>query len=196
MADEAMPTTPAAPATPSPAPPATAPATQAPAAQPPAAADPAPAPKGQPSQEQQIARIVAEALKPINEKLAAIDGADPAAANQAAQDAQASIEEVNAKHAAAAKAWAVERALLTAGCIDSVGAMAHVKMDAVELAEDGTLKEFDAAKLAADHPHLFKAAATPAVTVSTGAPAAGAPTSEPAKTIKEGLAAAMKKQGA
>ena len=48
-------------------------------------------PKGQPNQEQQIARIVAEALKPIGERLAKLDGADPEAARQAVADTQADI---------------------------------------------------------------------------------------------------------
>lgn len=193
--------------TPTPAPAASAATTTAtPAAQPGAEPTATPAqpeaqteqggPKGQPNQEQQIARIVAEALKPIGERLAKLDGTDPEAARQAVADTQADIDAINAKHAAEAKRWAVERALLTAECIDAVGAMAHIELDAVELADDGTPKGVDVAKIKAEYPHLFKAAGTPAVTVSTGAPAAGAPTSGPAKTIKEGLAAAMKKQGA
>ena len=94
-------------------------------------------PKGQPNQEQQIARIVAEALKPIGERLAKLDGADPEAARQAVADTQADIDAINARHAEEAKRWAVERALLTAECIDTVGAMAHVDLDGVELADDG-----------------------------------------------------------
>lgn len=123
-----QPTTPAAPAQPAvPAAPAQ-PATPAQPAQDGSQEAPAGGPKGQPNQEQQIARIVAEALKPISEKLAAIDGADPEAAKKAVEVAQADIEAVNAKHEAEARRWAVERALLTAECIDTVGAMAHVKM--------------------------------------------------------------------
>ena len=148
-------------------------------------------PKGEPNQEQQIARIVAEALKPISEKLAAIDGSDPAAAGKAVEDAQADIEAINAKHAAEATRWAVERALLTADCIDSVAAMAHIDLSKVELGEDGTPKGVDAAGLKADYPHLFKAAAT-VPTVTTGASPAGAPSAGPAKTIKEALAALNK----
>lgn len=148
-------------------------------------------PKGQPSQEQQIARVVAEALKPISERLAKLDGSDPEAAKQAVTDTQADIDAINAKHAAEAKRWAVERALLTSECIDAVGAMAHVDLDGVELADDGTPKGVDVAKIKADYPHLFKAAG-PVPTVTTGAAPAGSPEAGPAKTIKEGLAALKK----
>lgn len=179
-------------ATPAPAEPAAAqPAAAAagPAAEP--AAEPAGGPKGEPNQEQQIARIVAEALRPISEKLAAIDGSDPAAAGKAVEDAKADIEAINAKHAEEAKRWAVERALLTSECIDSVAAMAHIDLPKVELAEDGTPKGVDAAKLKAEYPHLFKAAAA-VPTVTTGASPAGAPSGGPAKNIKEALAAMNK----
>ena len=148
-------------------------------------------PKGQPNQEQQIARIVAEALKPIGERLAKLDGADPEAARQAVADTQADIDAINARHAEEAKRWAVERALLTAECIDTVGAMAHVDLDGVELADDGKPKGADVAKIKAEFPHLFKAAAA-VPTVTTGAAPAGSPGTGPAKTIKEGLAALKK----
>ena len=148
-------------------------------------------PKGQPNQEQQIARIVAEALKPIGERLAKLDGADPEAARQAVADTQADIDAINARHAEEAKRWAVERALLTAECIDTVGAMAHIDLDGVELADDGKPKGADVAKIKAEFPHLFKAAAA-VPTVTTGAAPAGSPGTGPAKTIKEGLAALKK----
>ena len=47
------------------------------------------------------------------------------------------------------------------------------------------------AKIKAEFPHLFKAAAA-VPTVTTGAAPAGSPGTGPAKTIKEGLAALKK----
>lgn len=153
---------------------------------------PVAAPKGQPSQEQQIARIVGEALAPISEALSKLNISDPEAA-KSVDSAKADIDAITEKHAAEAKRWAVEKALLTSECVDTVGALAHVAMDSVELGDDGSLKGVDVEKLKADFPHLFKAAVQPAATVSTGSPAAGAPGTSVAKSIKDGIAQSLKK---
>ena len=150
-------------------------------------------PKGQPSMERQLSRLIAEALAPINERLARLDGSDPQAAQQAVADTKADLEALTARHEAEAKRWAVERALLTAGCIDTVGCMAHVDMDKVALADDGEPKGFDAESLKRDLPHLFQQARQ-VRTVSTGAaPAGGEPPAPPSANIAEGVAAALRK---
>ncbi|WP_314921143.1 hypothetical protein [Slackia exigua] len=110
--------------------------------------------KGQPSQEQQIARIVSEQmgkqLTPIMESLRAIapqplpagdDGDAKGAAAKAADDLEA-------------KRWAVERELLTGGCVDAKAAMAYIDMAGAKLADDGTLEGVDVKALAEKYPYL------------------------------------------
>ena len=159
-------------------------------------------PKGQPSQEQQIARIVSEQmskqLTPIMESLRAIAPQNPAGddgdAKGAAAKAADDLEAVIARHAEEAKRWAVERTLLTGGCIDAAAAMAHIDMAGAKLSEDGTLEGVDVKTLAEKHPYLFKAAEKPP-TVSTGASGSSAPDDKPVGSIADGVAAAFKKKG-
>ncbi|WP_421572399.1 phage scaffolding protein [Slackia exigua] len=159
-------------------------------------------PKGQPSQEQQIARIVSEQmgkqLTPIMESLRAIAPQTPAGddgdAKGAAAKAADELEAVIARHAEEAKRWAVERTLLTGGCIDAAAAMAHIDMAGAKLSEDGTLEGVDVKALAEKHPYLFKAAEKPP-TVSTGASGSSAPDDKPVGSIADGVAAAFKKKG-
>ena len=159
-------------------------------------------PKGQPSQEQQIARIVSEQmgkqLTPIMESLRAIAPQPPAGddgdAKGAAAKAADDLEAVIARHADEAKRWAVERELLTGGCIDAAAAMAHIDMAGAKLSEDGTLEGVDVKALAEKHPYLFKAAEKPP-TVSTGASGSSAPDDKPVGSIADGVAAAFKKKG-
>ena len=157
-------------------------------------------PKGQPSQEQQITRIVdeqmskqlspiAEALRALVPKGGAEDGGDGAASKAADE-----LEAVIARHAEEAKRWAVERTLLTGGCIDAAAAMAHIDMAGAKLSEDGTLEGVDVKALAEKHPYLFKAAEKPP-TVSTGASGSSAPDDKPVGSIADGVAAAFKKKG-
>lgn len=159
-------------------------------------------PKGQPSQEQQIARIVSEQmgkqLTPIMESLRAIAPQPPAGddgdAKGAAAKAADDLEAVIARHADEAKRWAVERELLTGGCIDAAAAMAHIDMAGAKLSEDGTLEGVDVKALAEKHPYLFKAAEKPP-TVSTGASGSSAADDKPVGSIADGVAAAFKKKG-
>lgn len=154
-------------------------------------------PKGQPSQEQQIARIVSEQmgkqLTPIMESLRAIAPQTPAGddgdAKGAAAKAADDLEAVIARHADEAKRWAVERELLTGGCVDAKAAMAHIDMAGAKLADDGTLEGVDVKALAEKHPYLFKAAEKPP-TVSTGASGSSAPDDKPVGSIADGVAAA------
>ncbi len=157
-------------------------------------------PKGQPSQEQQITRIVdeqmskqlspiAEALRALVPKGGAEDGGDGAASKAADE-----LEAVIARHADEAKRWAVERELLTGGCIDAAAAMAHIDMAGAKLSKDGTLEGVDVKALAEKHPYLFKAAEKPP-TVSTGASGSSAPDDKPVGSIADGVAAAFKKKG-
>ena len=154
-------------------------------------------PKGQPSQEQQIARIVSEQmgkqLTPIMESLRAIAPQTPAGddgdAKGAAAKAADDLEAVIARHADEAKRWAVERELLTGGCVDAKAAMAHIDMAGAKLADDGTLEGVDVKVLAEKHPYLFKAAEKPP-TVSTGASGSSAPDDKPVGSIADGVAAA------
>ena len=119
-------------------------------------------PKGQPSQEQQIARIVSEQmgkqLTPIMESLRAIAPQTPAGddgdAKGAAAKAADDLEAVIARHADEAKRWAVERELLTGGCVDAKAAMAHIDMAGAKLADDGTLEGVDVKAIAERYPYL------------------------------------------
>lgn len=157
-------------------------------------------PKGQPSQEQQITRIVDEQmskqLSPIAEALRALvpKGGAEDGGNGAASKAADELEAVIARHAEEAKRWAVERTLLTGGCIDATAAMAHIDMAGAKLSEDGTLEGVDVKALAEKHPYLFKAAEKPP-TVSTGASGSSAPDDKPVGSIADGVAAAFKKKG-
>ena len=117
---------------------------------------------GQPSQEQQIARIVSEQmgkqLTPIMESLRAIAPQTPAGndgdAKGAAAKAADDLEAVIARHADEAKRWAVEHELLTGGCVDAQAAMAHIDMTGAKLADDGTLEGVDVKALAEKCPYL------------------------------------------
>lgn len=134
-------------------------------------------PKGQPSSEQQIARIVKEAIAPLVEQFGAAKPEQAAAEPAAEDDGKAAL-------------WAVEKMLIKGGCVDEDALMTHVDMSVVKLS-DGKLEGVDIAKLQESYPYLFKPTA-PAATVSTGAPSAGASTDKPAMSIREGIAARTK----
>lgn len=194
------------PATAAPAPaatpaPATMPEQEQPAATP-ATAAPAPAaaaqgeakPKGGPDDAQRDNRLAAE-LAAAKQREAELQAKLDAA--KTAEDVQKAVDEAKAEAARQVKSIAAKAHLAAAGCLNSEAlvAAAHIDVGKIEVAKDGTVSSgLDAEKLKADFPYLFEAA-RPAATVTTGAPAAGAPATGPAKTIKEGLAA-LRKQGA
>lgn len=171
------------PAEPTPAP-APAPAEPQPA---PAPADPAPQPaepKGKPDDGMRDARIMselAEGLKALQAEFAAWkkDGQKP---EEPAADEQEPAEEAP-DYEGMAKAATCRAELAQAGCIDAVGALAHVDMAAVKLLEDGGLEGLDVERLKADCPHLFRAKKT----VSTGGTPGGQGSDAVAKTIADGF---------
>jgi hypothetical protein len=54
------------------------------------------------------------------------------------------------------KEFALETALLKAGCLDTKAARAHVDMDKLSIGEDGKLAGFDAESFAKDKSYLFE----------------------------------------
>lgn len=104
------------------------------------------------------------------------------------EDVKSAVEKAKSEaeelYAAAQQKWdaekkrlSVENALVTAGCTDVVGCVAHLDLDKIEVAADGHIAGLDTKALAKEHPHLF-AAGQNTSTVSSAAPAGG-----PAHTI-------------
>lgn len=145
--------------------------------------------KGEPSREQQMQRIAnAAAAAAVEQALAQLDTQVSTVAPDDSQGQQETSElaQLRTQMADQAKAFAVERALLMANCIDTAGAMAHITMADIKTAEDGALDGFDVDKLKADYPHLFAAQTTP--TVSTGASPKGKPAAnQQVMTVREAL---------
>lgn len=168
-------------------------ATQTPPTQPPAGQDDQQqgqvGAKGEPSREQQMQRIAnAAAAAAVEQALAQLGTQVSTVAPDDSQGQQETSElaQLRTQMADQAKAFAVERALLMANCIDTAGAMAHITMADIKTAEDGALDGFDEDKLKADYPHLFAAQTTP--TVSTGASPKGKPAAnQQVMTVREAL---------
>ncbi len=163
---------------PAPEPPAPAPNPQ-PTPEPPAE----PKPHGEPDEFERMKREMSE-VKELIKSLQPKEPAEPA-------EPKPNLDEVNAKHQAEAKAWAIERELLKAGCVDAEAAMVHVDVSKVELAEDGkTIGEgLDLEEIKKSYPYLFPQPAnnTKVSTNAQGSNGGGKPAQ--AMTIKEGLKA-------
>lgn len=145
--------------------------------------------KGEPSREQQMQRIVSDAVAPLLEQIKALQDAakpvEPAADDPKPEETNAEAEQLRAQLANLTKTHTLETELLRAGCADTVAALAHIKLDAVKIGEDGTLEGFDLDKFKEEHALLFPSSPT---VVSTGAAPAGAP---PAQTQATSIADAL-----
>ncbi|MFR1638184.1 MAG: hypothetical protein ACLSVD_02860 [Eggerthellaceae bacterium] len=64
----------------------------------------------------------------------------------------------------------VENALIAAGCSDTVGAIAHLDMDGIDVAKDGHVSGLDVAKVRV-LPHLFDAKTVVSSAATPGGPA-------------------------
>lgn len=145
--------------------------------------------KGEPDDFQKLQREFGE----VKEFIAGLKKAQEPAA-----PSEPDLDELNAKHAAEAKSWAIERELLKSGCVDTDALMVHIKADEVKLAEDGKsiAEGVDIEELKKSYPYLFPSPTPtePKKTVSTSAGAGGASAPTEAKTIKDGLAMTFKEK--
>lgn len=143
-------------------------------------------PKGAPDLEAANKRLTAENanLKQANDDLQKqLDGLnaglakaltedDVKAAVEAAQgEAKKTADAAEAAWKAREKALVVENALIAAGCTDTVGMIAHLDLDAVEVAKDGHVSGLDVAKAKESCPHLFDAGAVVSSAATPGGPA-------------------------
>lgn len=112
------------------------------------------------------------------------------------QAVQAAKEEAEKKQQEAAEAatqrekrLVVENELVKAHCIDTAGAMAHIDMGGIEIAQDGHISGLDVAKLAGECKHLFQQPNTGKVS-SAGNPGGSgkAMTKDEIMAIKDGAA--------
>lgn len=140
--------------------------------------------KGEPDDFQKLQREFGE-VKDFIEGLKKVQG--PAAPSEP------DLDELNAKHAAEAKSWAIERELLKSGCIDADALMVHIKADDVKLAEDGKsiAEGMDIDELKKSYPYLFPSPTEPKKTVSTSAGAGGSKQNIIPESLKEGVEAAF-----
>lgn len=145
--------------------------------------DPEPKPHGEPDEFERMKREMSE----VKELIKSLQPQEPAPA----PDPTPNLDEVKEKHQAEAKAWAIERELLKAGCVDADAAMVHINAAEIELAEDGKTVEkgLDLEEIKKSYPYLFPQQ-TNNTTVSTNAQgASGGSKPTQAKTIAEGLKA-------
>ena len=153
-------------------------------------------PKGEPDVKAKIARLTQERddwktkaetaegqLKTLNDSLAkALTEDDVKTAVQAAQDeAKNTADAAESAWKAREKALVVENALIAAGCTDTVGMIAHLDLDDVEVAKDGHVSGLDVAKAKESYPHLFDAGSVVSTAAAPGGPAK--------KMTKEGIMA-------
>ena len=146
--------------------------------------DPEPKPHGEPDEFERMKREMSE----VKELIKSLQPQEPAPATP---DQTPNLDEVKEKYQAEAKAWAIERELLKAGCVDADAAMVHINAAEVELAEDGKTVEkgLDLEEIKKSYPYLFPQQINN-TTVSTNAQGAiGGSKPTQAKTIAEGLKA-------
>lgn len=159
----------------------------------PAGTDPQPAPpageggpKGEPDLKAQNDRLARERddwkkraedaegqLKGLNDSLAkALTEDDVKAAVEAAQsEAKKTADAAEAAWKAREKALVVENALIAAGCTDTVGMIAHLDLEGVEVAKDGHVSGLDVSKAKESCPHLFDAGTVVSSAATPGGPA-------------------------
>lgn len=143
-------------------------------------------PKGEPDLKAQNARLAQERedwkkraedaesqLKDLNDGLEkALTEDDVKAAVEAAQgEAKKTSDAAEAAWKAREKALVVENALIAAGCSDTVGAIAHLEMDGIEVSKDGHVSGLDVGKLKETLPHLFGTATVVSSAATPGGPA-------------------------
>ena len=135
--------------------------------------------KGEPDLKAQNARLTQERddwkkraeeaegqLKDLNDSLAKALTED---------DVKAAVEEAQGDAAESAwkqreKSLVVENALIAAGCSDTVGAIAHLDMDGIDVAKDGHVSGLDVAKVKESYPHLFDAETVVSSAATPGGP--------------------------
>ena len=152
--------------------------------------DPAPQPepkgaKGTPDEDQKIKRMISETVTKVLEGLVPAQPQDPAPQ----PDLMPDVDAIKAEHAEAAKAWAIERELLKAGCVDADAAMVHIDASSVSLSDDGktVVDGLDLDEVKKAYPYLFHSQQQLKQTVSTGAAPGGALGNGEAKNIAEAL---------
>ncbi|MFR7658626.1 MAG: phage scaffolding protein [Eggerthellaceae bacterium] len=142
--------------------------------------------KGEPDGFQKLQREFGEVKEFINGLKKAQEPAAPT---------EPDLDELNAKHAAEAKSWAIERELLKSGCIDTDALMVHIKAEDVKLAEDGKsiAEGVDIEELKKSYPYLFPSSTPtePKKTVSTSAGSGGSKQNIIPESLKEGVEAAF-----
>lgn len=112
-------------------------------------------------------------LNALNDSLAkALTEDDVKAAVEAAQgDAKEAADAAEAAWNEREKALVVENALIAAGCTDTVGMIAHIDLEGVEVAKDGHVSGLDVAKAKESFPHLFDAGPVVSSAATPGGPA-------------------------
>lgn len=128
-------------------------------------------PKQQPDKDQEIKRLKSELEQvkaeladskqqnaTLNESLEAAlteDDVKSAVENAKAEYEKAATEAAG-KAAVREKRLKVENELIKANCIDTTSALAHIDLEAVDVAQDGHISGLDIAGLAESHAHLFQ----------------------------------------
>ncbi|MEG2533904.1 MAG: phage scaffolding protein, partial [Gordonibacter sp.] len=115
---------------------------------------------------------VQKQLDDLNTKLAKALTEDDmkAAVEKAKQDSEANEKAMKESWEADRKRLTVENALISAGCNDTVGLIAHLDMANVAVAGDGHISGLDAKELKESYPYLFAGGKT----VSSAATPGGA----------------------
>ena len=142
--------------------------------------------KGEPDLKAQNARLTQERddwkkraeeaegqLKDLNDSLAkALTEDDVKAAVEEAQgEAKKAADAAESAWKQREKSLVVENALIAAGCSDTVGAIAHLDMDGIDVAKDGHVSGLDVAKVKESYPHLFDAKTVVSSAATPGGPA-------------------------
>lgn len=141
--------------------------------------------KGEPDLKAQNARLTQERddwkkraeeaegqLKDLNDSLAkALTEDDVKAAVEEAQgEAKKAADAAESAWKQREKSLVVENALIAAGCSDTVGAIAHLDMDGIDVAKDGHVSGLDVAKVKESYPHLFDAETVVSSAATPGGP--------------------------
>ena len=111
-------------------------------------------------------------LKDLNDSLAkALTEDDVKAAVEEAQgEAKKAADAAESAWKQREKSLVVENALIAAGCSDTVGAIAHLDMDGIDVAKDGHVSGLDVAKVKESYPHLFDAETVVSSAATPGGP--------------------------
>lgn len=100
-----------------------------------------------------------------------------AAVTETKAEAEKAAAEAQEKWEADRLSLLVQNALISSGCTDTVGCMAHIDLEKVTVAPDGHLSGLDAKRLAKEFPHLFAQGANTQTVASAAQPGG------PAKTM-------------